>query len=243
VEFSLIVFLFMSALIIGLGKGGLGGAFVGVLTPIASIFMPVSEVIAYLVPLLIVGDWFALRSFWGRWDGPQLKLLLPTGCVTVLIGTYFLTNLPNQTLRVILGILTLAVGVYKLAESRLQQMKYTPRWSHGWIAGAISGMGSGLASAGGPPLTAYLLLIRSPPVVYIATSAVFFAMMNLVRMPALVATGLLGKEDLLKVIWFFPVVWIGNEMGRYLVERINPHIFTQAMVITLIVAGIVLITQ
>lgn len=240
-DLEIILFLAVSALIVGLGKGGLGSAFVGVLTPIVSIFMPVSEAIAYILPLFLIGDFFALRLYWGRWDAPQLKLMIPPGLVTVLTGTYLLSELPNHTLRVILGIIALVIGVYKLLESNLARMQYHYHVAHPPIAGAVAGMGSGLANAGGPLLTAYLLLIRMKPVPYIATTALFFALMNLVRIPALILTDVLKMEKLLMVIWFLPLVWLGNHVGHRLIDWINPRQFERLMVGILIVAGLILI--
>jgi hypothetical protein len=239
----LILFLAVAAMMIGLGKGGLGSAFAGVVTPIASIFMPVSEVVAYLLPLLIVGDWIALRAYWGKWDKVQLKLMLPPAFITVLLGTYLLANLPTGTLRHILGIVTLIVGTYKLIEVRLRRLQYAYRPWHGVIAGGMAGLGSGLASAGGPALTAYLLLVRMNPLPYIATSAIFFAIMNLLRLPGLYAAGVFDQEKLIRIIWFLPLVWLGTWLGRDLIKRINPHHFERLMTTILIIAGMVLLVQ
>jgi uncharacterized membrane protein YfcA len=190
-----------------------------------------------------VGDWLALRWYWGKWDRTQVKLMLPISLVTLMIGTYLLATLPGRSLRIILGVLTLTVGVYKVIEPRLQRMRYVHHTWHGWFAGAVSGLGAGLASAGGPPLTAYLMLVGVTPLAYIATSAIMFAVMNIVRLPALVATDVLNKDKLLASLWFLPLVWLGIYLGRRLIQWIDPKQFESMMTVILVVAGIILIVR
>jgi len=53
------------AFMVGLGKGGLGGAFAGIITPLVSLILPVREAVVLVMPYLMVGDWFAVRAYWG----------------------------------------------------------------------------------------------------------------------------------------------------------------------------------
>ena len=198
----------VSALTVGLGKGGLGAAFAGVITPILSIFMPVKEALALVLPFFIVGDWLAMRAYWKRWDTAQLKRLMPPGVVGVVIGTYLLVSLSTPTLRLLLGVITLVVAVYKIAEPYLRTMRYSYRNWHPYVAGTTAGIGSALASAGGPALSGYLLLIRMEPMPFIATTVFFFTVTNLLRIPGLVLDGVFEWEKFKYTVWLMPLVFI-----------------------------------
>ena len=231
------------AMSVGLAKGGLGGAMGGMITPLLSLFMDVPQAIAFALPLFIVADVFALRSFWKIWDTHQLKLLLPPGLIGVGIGTYLLANLSSGTLRDILGILTLLVGLYKLAEPFLQNLQFQPRLIHAIFAGGLTGIGSALASAGGPVLTGYLLFLRMEPRIFIGTSAVIFAAMNFTRLPALYLADVFEWDKFVFSMLFAPLAFAGVWLGRRFVDRIDREAFDKLMTVIMIVAGIVLIIQ
>ena len=239
--FSLLIALPFLAIAVGLGKGGLGGAFAGIITPLVSIFMPVKEAIAVLLPMLIVGDWLALRVYWREWDNQEIRWLMPVGLLGVVAGTYLLVSLPTETLRHLLGILSLVIAVYKLIEPRLRQLQYQPHRWHTLLAGTLAGTASAVASAGGPVMTAYLLLQKTPPRTFIATTTLFFAVTNLARLPALFAADVFEWEKLRVVILFMPLVWVGAILGWRFIEVVNPVMFDRLMTVILIFAGIILI--
>lgn len=231
------------ALAVGLGKGGLGGAFAGLITPLLSLFIPVTDAIAIVLPMLIVGDWIAMRVFWGEWDTLLLQWLVPLGLVGIMAGSYLLVSLPAQSLRHLLGVMSLLIVGYRLLENRLAHLQYQPRLWHGAAAGGLAGMASAVASAGGPVLTAYLLLQKLKPRPFIATTTCFFAITNLARLPTLMLDGVFKQEMLLGVLLVLPLVWLGTRMGRWLIEVIDPHVFDRLMTVLLGVAGLILVVR
>lgn len=241
---SVEVFLLIVALValgIGLSKGGLGGAFGGVITPLVTLVIPVKIAVAMMLPLFIVGDWIAIGSYYRDSDRNLVRWTLPPALVGVIAGTYLLANLPGTTLRHLLGVLALVIGFYKFIEPRLQRFRYQPRRWHGWLAGALSGMGSAIANAGGPSYSGYLLLQGLAPRTFIATTAIFFTVVNLSRLPGLVMAGLFKWENLLIVVWFVPLVWLGVRLGEQLITIINRHVFDRIMTVILVIAGVILV--
>ena len=176
-------------MLIGLAKGGFGPVLGALATPLLSLTMPVSKAVAMTLPLLMVGDLFALPLYWRQWDMRQIKLLLPAAVVGVLIGTYLLSALPDSWLRPILGGSTLALVIYKLAGERLTARHYAPQDWHGAAAGAASGFGSAVANAGGPPFTAYLMLQNLTPAAFMGTTTLFFHHGQHHQTPQLLAVG------------------------------------------------------
>ncbi len=235
-----ILIVFVVALIVGLAKGGLGP--IGpLIVPLMSTIMPVSQAVGVVLPLLIVGDWFALRAYWRTWDIHLLKLVMPGAVIGIVAGLALLTSLSDDTLRRVLGGFTLSVAVYKLASDSLKTVEYTPHDWHGSLAGGLSGFASALANAGGPPMTAYLLLQKLNPTPFVGTSALFFATVNLVKLPAFLAADVIDFAKLLSVAWAIPLIPLGVWLGRRLIDRINPTYFNWLMLAGLFWAGFTLL--
>jgi uncharacterized membrane protein YfcA len=237
---TFVVIITSAALLTGLTKGGLSpmGA---LLMPLLSMVMPVSEAIGLMLPLLIVGDVFAVRAYWRTWDMIHIRRLLPAAVIGIVIGLLLLTNLSDEAMRRILGIFTLALAAYKLGSESLKNVTYTPRPWHGIAAGSAAGFASALANAGGPPITSYLLLQKVPPTAFVGTSVLFFAVINLLKLPAFLAGGVTNIDQLIGVLWALPLIPAGVWAGRWLINHINQRLFEWLMLAGLVWAGLTLL--
>lgn len=230
----------IAALLVGFVKGGFGplGALI---VPLLTIVMPTSQAVGLVLPMLLVGDAFAVRAYWREWDMRYLRLTLPSALVGIALALLLLNTLSDDALRRLLGIFTLSVAAYKLASDRLKQVTYTPRDWHGSLAGSMSGFASALANAGGPPMTAYLLLQKLAPVTFVGTSTLFFVILNVIKLPPFLIFGVLKVSKLLSVIYVLPLIPVGVWLGRQLINRINWGLFDALMTLGLISAGVLLL--
>jgi len=237
------VVIIIVALVVGLSKGGMGAVLGVLVVPLLTLVMAPQDAISLALPLLIFGDIFGLQTFWKTWDMRYIRLLLPTAIVGIVIGTFLLKTLDSGTLRHILGFFTLLFVVYKLVDQRLKSLDYQPREWHGYIAGLGAGLGSALANAGSVPFTAYMLLQDLTPLVFAGTITLFFAILNLLRVPLFLWTGLLDFSRLLSVVWALPFIPVGAYSGRWIINRINKTAFESIMLVILVVAaGVLLFT-
>src|ERR1051325_4705976 len=99
-------------LMIGMAKGGFGGLGV-LLTPLLALVLPVTSAVGVLLPMLMVGDVFALAMYWKQWDLTVLKSMLPAGIIGAIAGTLLLSRLSPNGLRITLGIFVLVIVIYK----------------------------------------------------------------------------------------------------------------------------------
>jgi uncharacterized membrane protein YfcA len=235
------VILVVVGLLIGLSKGGLGAALVVLVAPLLSLVMSTSEAVSFSLPLLIFADILALYIYWKQWDMRYIRLMLPHAVIGVVIGTILLATLPDISLRRLLGVFTLVFVGYRVVSVRLMAVTYHPRNWHGYIAGAASGLGSALANTGSPPFTAYLLMQQVSPEVFAATTTLFFAVVNVLKLPAQAFAGLIHFERVLAALWILPVIVVGVGVGRWAVGRINQDVFEQILLFLLFVASMVLI--
>ena len=238
---TFVVVIMLAALLVGLAKGGVGPVAGALLVPLLSTTMPVSEAVGITLPLLMVGDWFALRVYWRQWDTPSLRLMLPGAMIGIIMGIVLLTTLPDTTLRRVLGVFTLVAAGYKLASDSLVALAYTPRNWHGVLAGWGSGFGSALANAGAPPITAYMLLRQLPPRTFIGTSVIFFAIVNAIKLPSFLAAHVTNAHKIASVLWALPVIPLGIWAGHWMIERIEPQVFERLMLVMLVGAGMMLL--
>jgi uncharacterized membrane protein YfcA len=238
-HFSLIIL--VAALFVGLVKGGLGPVAGALIVPLLSTSMPVTRAVGLTLPLLLVGDWIALPVYWRKWDAQELRLLIPGGVFGVLTGLVLLTTLSDNALRHVLGAFTLIVAGYKLASDSLTSLEYTPRRWHGILAGWGSGFGSALANVGAPPITAYLLLRRLTPTIFIGTTVIFFLVMNALKLPLYLATDVIKADQVVDILWALPLIPLGVWGGKRFVEWIDPKKFERLMLVALIGTGIALL--
>jgi len=231
----------LAAVMVGLVKGGLGPMPGALLVPLLSTTMPVTEAVGVTLPMLMVGDWFALPVYWRKWDGQALRLMLPAAVVGVGMGVALLTTLPDDTLRHVLGAFALTIALYKLGSDTLTAMTYHPRTWHGWLAGWGSGFGSALANVGAPPITAYLLLRRTAPTAFIATTVAFFLVINLLKLPIFLATDVLDGPRLVRTLWALPLIPVGVWLGKELLRHIDQRKFEWLMLALLLWTGISLL--
>ena len=227
---------------IGLAKGGFNG--VGPLcTPILSLVLPVSLAVGVLLPMLLVGDAFAIYMYRGEWNWPLVRRMLPTAVVGVLAGTWLLTVLSSNSLRIVLAVFVLLLVAYKFVSDRIARLAYRPHGWHGPAAGALSGMASAMFNTGGPPFNAYLLLQKLPPRTFIATTALFFALVNLLKLPGFLYTGVLDIPLLLSLWWVLLFIPVGLAAARWLVSRVNQRVFEAIIVVLLVVSSLLLLAQ
>lgn len=230
------------AFLIGLSKGGLGGTLGALATPLMALVMPADQVIGLVLPILMFADIFAVALHWGNWNRKLVLLLIPGAIVGVTIGTFFITNAPTEMLRTALGVIILIFTIYKLFEKRIMRdLAYHGRDWHGILAGTVAGFSSALAHTGGPPVSIYLLLQKVTPAVFIATSALFFGILNWIKVPYYFYAGLFDWQQLIRIAWIMPLVPLGVWIGKRLSLRIDRQTFENIIVWLLAGSALLLI--
>jgi uncharacterized protein len=230
------------AFMISLSKGGLGGMLGSLATPMMALVMPANQVLGLLLPIMLLADLFALAFNWRQWNGRLVWLLLPGAVIGVTIGTFFIANVSTYVLKIGLAVIALSFVVYKIFEKRiLSSLNYQERKWHGWLAGTTAGFASSLAHSGGPPIIIYFMLLDVSPGVFIATSVLFFAILNWIKVPYYFYVHLFDLQKLWQIAWVIPLVPLGAWFGRWMATKISKRVFDGIMVVLLALAGLLLI--
>lgn len=239
-----VIVIILIALMIGVSKGGLGGpVLVALVVPIASQVMPVSQAVGIALPLLLIGDAMAMIAYWRAWEMYYIRLMMVPAIIGAVFGLLLLKVLDDQALRLALGLFSVSIVLYKVGSDRLKFLAYSPRPWHGLLAGWMSGFGSGLANVGAPPFTAYMLLQKIDPRPFIGTTTLLFSVINVIKLPSFLATGVLTVEGILSILWVMPLVPPTVWLGRRAVDRFTPAAFEALMTILLLIGGVYLIIQ
>ena len=226
----------VAALLIGLSKGGLGGGLGPLITLLVALVTSPEVAIGLLLPLLMVGDVCALVAHRGRWERELLVRLLPGAAVGVAVASVLLGDVTPGLLRVALATVILGTVAYRIVEPRLGSRRIQVRPWHGALAGFVSGVTSTVAHVGGPPVVIYLLLARTAAVGYVATLAVFFWVVNWIKVPGYLAADLLDWSLLWRLAPTALLIPAGTVLGRWVVHRVEQRTF-DLVVLVMLVAG------
>jgi uncharacterized membrane protein YfcA len=193
--------------------------------------------------MLMVGDVFAVYMYWKEWDPDLVKRMLPAGIVGALAGTALLSWMSPNGLRIVLGVFVLVLVAYKFVSDWIQAIRYKPRPWHAPVAGFLAGLASGMFNNGGPAFSSYLLLqkLRARP--FIATTAIYFALLNLIKVPGFVYTGILNVPLLFSLWWVFPFIPVGIWVARFTLTRVSLSAFEWIIIALLIFSSLWLFWQ
>jgi uncharacterized membrane protein YfcA len=91
--------------------------------------------------------------------------------------------------------------------------------------GLLGGGSTMFANAAGPVMSLYFLAARLPKMEMVGTSAWFFFLLNLSKVPFSSNLGLQPGWAYGLALTLLPVIWLGVWLGRGLVQRLPQQIF------------------
>nr|WP_245217603.1 sulfite exporter TauE/SafE family protein [Rheinheimera maricola] len=231
----------VAVLLTGISKSGFAGAIGGITVPLMSLVISPLLAAALLLPMLIIADVLSLRQWWGEHNVKHLMLLLPAALLGIVVGYVSFGWLDEAGLRLLLGVITLLFALNMLLKL-VNQSHLTSPWA-GRVLGALSGFTSFVAHAGGPPLNMYLLPQRLAKPQYLATAVVFFAVVNLLKLPPYLLLGQLNLALFGYALLSLPLLWLGVKLGVVLQHHISENIFYHLISISMLLLGLRLIYQ
>jgi uncharacterized membrane protein YfcA len=226
-----------AVLLYGIAKGGFGGAVAILAVPLMALQMSPTLAAAILLPILVVMDMVVIYSYRGQYDGLALRLLLPGALLGIALG-YFLADTMNESLmRLLVGVVAMVFGLQSLFGWLSTLGREHERFAATFF-GALSGFTSFSIHAGGPPLTMYLLPKQLAPMLYAGTAGLFFAAVNLTKMPLYFALGQFSSQTLWYSLALVPFAPVGVLIGRQLVRLSNPRIYYRVISLFLVLVGL-----
>lgn len=229
--------------LVGLSKGGFGGAFALLGVPVLALVMPPVQAAALLLPLLLAMDAVGLWTWRGRFDRATLVAMLPAAVVGIAVGGLTAAITSEAAVRLIVGLVALAFALRSLRPAHASSAARAPsRWSARFWGG-VAGFTSFVAHAGGPPYQVHTLPLRLDPKVFTGTSVVFFAVVNVVKVVPYAALGQFDTRTLLSALVLVLPAAGAVLAGAALVRRMRPAVFYPFMIAMVGLVGVRLIVD
>jgi uncharacterized membrane protein YfcA len=197
--------------------------------------------------LFLVGDVFALRAYTRFTEWAVLRRLAPAVVVGIAVGAWFLFVAADlavrRTIGVILLVLVSVATVQKLRRRGEGEGEDPGPASSALMVstGAVSGFTSMVANAGGAIMSLYLLRLRLPVMVFLGTTAWFFFVINVVKVPISLGLGLLDWSTARATLLLSPAVVVGALAGRAVARRMSLATFEWVILIVTFAAALNLV--
>jgi uncharacterized membrane protein YfcA len=195
------------------------------LVPLIAMALPVRASTGFLLPLLIEADLMAI-FYWRRkvmWR--QLGLILPwTGC-GVILGFFVMKQLSDTLFRPLLGGMIILFVALDFVRRRARVKIEPGNRAFVALSGILAGAFTMIANAGGPIMTIYLLTIALPKEEFVGTTAMFFCLINLFKVPFSVALGLITWPSLRIDMTLIPLIAAGGLVGAVFIKKLPQRHF------------------
>jgi uncharacterized membrane protein YfcA len=229
----------LGAACIGFSKSGFAGVGLFHILVFAHIFEARASTGA-LLPMLIVGDISAVIFFrqHARWD--YVRKILPPAVIGVLIGWGLMHRLDDQVYPPLIGGIILGLAALQSARmwrpSWFEHIPHSPWFA--WSLGLFAGCTTMLANGAGPIVAIYLLAVNLPKLEFVGTSAWFFLIINVFKVPFSSSLGLIHPDTLAFNAVLSPLIPLGMLLGRWLVHRLPQRLFDTVLLILAAIAAL-----
>ena len=264
------ILLMVVAALCGIAKTALPGA-ATVAVALCTAVLPAKESTGAILLMLMTGDLLAVWSYRRDADFHMLRRLVPAVLTGVGAGALFLHLASNDSTRRLIGVILLLLVAITLTQRRstsrrapdgasaaqapsppaptLQTQEATTTLAtsttSGRLArlvyGSLAGFTTMVANAGGPVTSMYFLACRYPVKAFLGTTAWFFFLVNLVKLPFSISAGLVNTTTMSLTAICAPVVIVSALAGRRLAEHMDQRVFEPVIVALTIISALPLL--
>jgi uncharacterized protein len=235
-----IVFGLLAIFMAGFTYGLTGFGFGLVSVPLLLLVLPPQSV----VPItLLLASVTGVLVVWEAWRCIQIRRIWPLlvgGVMGIPVGTWVLTVLDANVLKVIIGaIISLSAlaflcGFHKpVGREKLTSIPI----------GVASGIMNGATGMSGPPVILFFSNQGVEKSIFRANLATYFLILNLITFPAQWVGGLLTRDVFTHVLWFLPALALGSWLGIRLAQRVNENLFRRVALTLVAATGIISVTN
>ncbi|MDW3196253.1 MAG: sulfite exporter TauE/SafE family protein [Cytophagales bacterium] len=207
------------AMCVGMAKTGLSG--LGMLiVPIMASVLGAKASTGFLLPMLIMGDIFGVIYYHRHAEMKYILRLAPSTIIGVLtalaVGEWVSEGQFQQLLSiVILGSMLIMIFRKKSATDLTESMWMTH------LMGFLGGFTTMIGNAAGPVMSIYFLSRNLPKNSFIGTSAWFFLLVNVFKVPFHIGVWeTISMESFSFNLLLFPAIVLGVFIGFSIVKRI-----------------------
>jgi uncharacterized membrane protein YfcA len=197
-----------------------------------------TPLVAFMGPTISM---IILARSWRGGDMKSVARLIVASLLGIPLGIYGLARLPEEPLKIALGILILLYGVFGLARpgARIRNEKAWLPWLVGWTAGVLGGA----TNTNGPPVVAYGMLRGWPPERFRATLQGYFLPTGLMILAGHGIAGMWTGEVFRFYLYSLPAIAIGVVLGGLVNRKLTHDLFAKFVYGFLAAMGVVLLVR
>jgi hypothetical protein len=227
-----------AVILLGLSKGGFSGLS-SLAMPLFALAISPVKAAAIMLPILIVQDWVSVWAFRRDFDPRNLAILVPGAVIGVAAGWLLAARVDEQAVRLAVGLISVGFVVFMLLRDRIAKGAATRATvPPGLFWGAIGGFTSFISHTGAPPTMIYMLPQKLTPRIFAGTSAILFAIINLLKVGPYFALGQFSRDNLSASASLLPVAIVSTFAGVWLVRRVSAERFYVAVLALTFLVGV-----
>lgn len=229
----------ISAFLVGFSKTGISGFMMPVIPIIASVFGG-KESTGVILPLLLMGDAFALYYYNRHAKWKDIKKLLPWTLLGLVFGVITGNYINDKQFKMVIAIsVILCLFTLIYTERKGKDLKVPKsKWFYA-LAGIVTGFTSMIGNAAGPIFSVYLLTMNFRKNDFMGTTAWFFFLINLSKVPLQVLFWHnISFKTILLSVGMIPAIAIGAYFGMLMIKKINEKSFRYVIIGVTAIAAI-----
>lgn len=214
------------ALLVGFSKSGISGFLIPVIPIVAAIFGAKLST-GIILPILIVGDVFAIYYYKQHADWNKIKKLLPWTLVGLISGVLVGNYINDTQFKIFIATCVLVCLIILIYTEKKGEKINVPSsiWFYA-LMGILSGFASMIGNAAGALFNIYLLAMRFEKNDFIGTTAWFFLIVNISKVPLqILFWHNISSDTIFLTAIMIPAVAIGALLGVLVVKKINEKYF------------------
>jgi uncharacterized protein len=210
------------ALLIGMSKTGIHGTGMLAVPLLALIFGGMGSS-GILLPILCIADIFGVVYYHRHASWSHLRSLFPSAAAGIVLGSIAGAYIDDVTFKMIIAVVILgsiALMIWLEGARHRDEIPHNKVFSYG--AGVLGGFTSMIGNVAGSIMAVYFLSVRLPKNVFIGTTAWFFLVINLLKVPFHVFHWkTISGQTFLMDLATLPIIALGAFLGVWVVKRMT----------------------
>lgn len=213
------------AIFVGMSKTGVHGAGMMVVPMLASVFGGQASS-GILLPILCLADLMGVWYYHRHASWPHLKKLLPWAAVGIIIGTGVGEIIDDQLFKTIMGgVIITSLGLMLWLEHGHREDIPEYKWFAA-LMGIVAGFTSMIGNLAGSVMAVYFLSMRLPKNSFIGTTAWFFLVINLFKVPFHIFWwNTITLNTFLLDLTTLPLIALGAIVGVWIIKKLEEKVY------------------
>lgn len=235
--------IFICAMLIGMSKTGVPGVTM-LAVPVLAFIFGAKQSTGVLLPIMNIADLFAVAYYSRHAQWKHLFRALPWALIGILSAVWVGNRINNEQFKDVIAITVfVSVGIMIWRDYIAKKEAIPDKWWFGALMGVSGGFASMIGNVAGPILAIYLLAMHLDKKSFIGTTAWFFCIVNLTKLPfQAFAWNNIHLNTILVDILSIPAIALGAWLGVQLVKKISEDYYKWfVIIITVLSAFLILI--